>query len=250
MSWYGKIDKTYSGFGFAAATGDYTNSHFIDDVEIKEDVEDITENIKDDFSVDTGLWNYMGTSARLEDGSARITPNENWKNGAMWLKKETSNKFTTKFKYKAGESSCGTNSDGFTYMFYKNPNQLGNTGEALGVQAGSGYFIEFDSFYNGSNSEKIGKNSAHIALMKNGTSGEVLQFNNDDSITSKIADGQWHDVEVSVTSESVQVYVDSLLVIDYKGTLDTTYTGTGFSGATGGYNQNTFIDDFEIDITR
>ncbi|CDM67393.1 Hypothetical protein CM240_0223 [Clostridium bornimense] len=250
MTWYGKIDKTYNGFGFAAATGDYTNSHFIDDVEIKEDVEEITENIKDDFSADTGLWNYMGTAARLEDGFARITPNENWKNGAMWLKKETTNKFTTKFKYKAGESSCGTNSDGFTYMFYKNPNQLGNTGETLGVQADSGYFIEFDSFYNGSNSEKIGKNSAHIALMKNSTSGEVLQFNNDDSITSKIADGQWHDVEVSVTSESVQVYVDSLLVIDYKGTLDTTYTGTGFSGATGGYNQNTFIDDFEIDITR
>jgi len=257
LVWNGTLDKTYSGVGFSAGTGGYTNNHFIDDVEINEDIKPTVETIKDDFSLDTGLWNYMGCASRLTEGVARLTPNENWKAGAMWLKTQTSNSFTTKFKYKSGESSVGKNSDGFTYMFYKKQDEIGNSGEAQGFAANSGYGIEFDSFYNGSANEGIGQNSAHISLIKNstiqnnwGAGPKMLAYNVNSDIVNKLTDNNYHDVEVRVSDNTVQVYIDTIKAIDYKGTLDTTYRGTGFSGATGGYNQKNLIDNFEIAIKR
>ena len=257
LVWNGTLDKTYSGVGFSAGTGGYTNNHFIDDVEINEDIKPTLETIKDDFSLDTGLWNYMGCTSRLNEGVARLTPNENWKAGAMWLKTQTSNSFTTKFKYKSGESSVGKNSDGFTYMFYKKQDEIGNSGESQGFAANSGYGIEFDSFYNGSANEGIEQNSAHISLIKNstiqnnwGAGPKMLAYNVNSDIVNKLTDNNYHDVEVRVSDNTVQVYIDTIKAIDYKGTLDTTYRGIGFSGATGGYNQKNFIDDFEIAIKR
>jgi len=67
---------------------------------------------------------------------------------------------------------------------------------------------------------------------------------------NKLTDNNYHDVEVRVLDNTVQVYIDTIKAIDYKGTLDTTYRGTGFSGATGGYNQKNLIDNFEIAIKR
>lgn len=254
MNWYGKIDHTYSGFGFAAATGGYTDYHYIDDVSITQNVQDEKVTLTDDFSTKTNMWTYMGCS-NIDSNNQDMLLNKNssWQSGAAWLNTETSNNFTTKFKYKSGQSSNGVNGDGFTYMFFKKPGELGDNGGSIGFKAGNGYGIEFDSFYNTDGSDGIKENSPHIALIQNNTKksgGKVLSYTCNADVISKLTDNMWHDVEIDVKSDSVIVYLDGVNIISYSGTLDTTYARTGFSSATGLYNQSNEIDDFSIDINR
>lgn len=117
--------------------------------------------IKDDFSKDTDMWNYMGNAYRSKNGYAVLTDCEFNQAGAMWLKKGISLPFTTSFKYKAGG---GNGADGFVFMFAKKANELGNNGREMGFASGNGYGVEFDSFYNLFHGEQTSVNSPHIAF--------------------------------------------------------------------------------------
>lgn len=251
LSWKGNMDKNYSGLGFAAATGGYTQYHYIDDVRIEENINTVVEEVSDDFTSDTGYWNYMGNASYENNGYARLTEKRDWTAGAMWLKKEIGNRFTTKFDFKM-EQGSGL-ADGFTYMFYKKENELGDVGQSMGFAENSGYGIEFDNFYNGSGDEKIEKDSPHISLVKNSTKGYasvVLAFNNDEKVIKKLTDNQWHTVLVEVYEDQVIVLLDGEKIIDWTGELDTSNRFTGFSGATGGVNQSHMIDNFYCRIER
>ena len=251
LSWRGTLDKNYSGLGFAAATGGCTQYHYIDDVRIEEDINMVIEEIRDDFTTDTGYWNYMGNASYQPDGYARLTEKKDWTAGAMWLKKETSSRFTSEFDFKMEQGSGSA--DGFTYMFYKKGNELGDVGQSMGFAENSGYGIEFDSFYNGSNDEKIEKDSPHIALIKNSTKGyssAVLAFNNDEKVRKKLTDNQWHRVLIDICEDQVTVLLDDEKIIDWTGELDISNRFTGFSGGTGGVNQSHMIDNFYCRIER
>ena len=206
--------------------------------------------IEDDFEKENNLWSYMGTAHRSDDGYAVLTENKNHENGAMWLKQGISMPFVTTFKYKAGG---GTGADGFVFMFAKKVDELGNEGREMGFAEGNGYGIEFDSFYNKFHGEQTSVNRRHIALGKDklssGNKGDIvdsLAMNVTEEVANKLSDDNWHDVQVRVTEDGVQLYLDGERVLVYKGKLDTTYDGFGFSAATGTENNHHYIDNVVI----
>lgn len=206
--------------------------------------------IKDNFETDTDEWNFMGSAYRSSNGYAVLTKNKNAQVGAMWLKRGINKPFVTSFKYKLGG---GTGADGFVFMFGKKPNTLGNSGRELGFKVGNGYGVEFDSFYNEFHGEHCGVNTRHIALIKDklssGTAGKVLTplaVNLEPKYAKLIRDNKWHDVEVRVTTEGVDVYVDGGHAVQYTGEISFDYDGFGFAGSTGTSNDNQYIDDVVI----
>lgn len=245
LTYNGTLDDTYTSVGFAAATGSYSQYHYIDDVTINEDIEKITYTVEDDFSVDSGLWNYMGSAGYNQNQYGLLNQTAEWQAGAMWLKQEIGTEFETSFDYRIHRGNGYA--DGFTYMFFKKGNELGNTGQSMGFAENSGYAIEFDTYYNSEQDEKNNTYSMHIALVKNSTSGnssQVLACTNDENIISKLCDESEHTVKVRVTLSTVTVYIDDEKALEYIGELDTTYRNTGFSAGTGGYNESHVIDNF------
>ena len=59
-------------------------------------------------------------------------------------------------------------------------------------------------------------------------------------------DDRWHNVKIIVGHSTIEVYVDSELVLRWEGKIDRTYGGLGFSGATGYYDYWHIIDDVKI----
>lgn len=215
----------------------------------------------DKFEKDSSSWNILGDAYISEQGYLVLTENKQWQSGAAWIKEDISGPFTVKFKYKMGNGTQSSG-DGFAFMFYKKPNELGGNGRELGFKEGNGYAVEFDSFYDeyyGENTSIDGENISygkkHIALSKDiistGNKGQVidsLALNCNDEIIDKFDDNKWHNVEIRVIDNRVNVYVDGNKVISYKSDkeLDNEYSGVGFSAATGDSTENHFIDDVEI----
>ena len=245
LTYNGTFDDTYTSVGFAAATGAYSQYTYIDDVVIDENIEKTEYTVTDTFTQDLGLWNHMGSSSCAFEGFALINPAITWQAGAMWLRDEIGTEFETSFDYLI--TSGDGNADGFTYMFYKKADELGNNGSSMGFAEGSGYAIEFDTYNNGTGSEKMGCTGRHIALVKNATSGnaaQVLAYVDDADVVAKLTDGLTHSVVVKACPSQVRVYLDGELIINYEGVLDTTYRNTGFSGATGGLSESHAISNF------
>ena len=245
LEYNGTIDETYSSIGFAASTGGYSQSNYIKDILINEEFTKEEVNIVDDFSADSGEWNLMGSATLSSEGYLSINPSYTWQTGVAWLNRDIATEFETTFDYTIiGEDG---NADGFSYMFFKNKDELGFNGKNLGFSDGNGYAVEFDTYYNGLFDEKIGDNKMHIALVKNSTAGnisEVLAYNNDDEVISKLTDKESHNVNIKVCKDSVVVLLDGEEILRYEGTLDTTYRYSGFSGATGGICEEHIIDNF------
>jgi hypothetical protein len=129
------------------------------------------------------------------------------------------------------------------------------SGSRLGFNSMSvipGYGIEFDAWQNvpwdfqgiagGQQNPPADPSGSHIALIEDYT-GNHLMYVND----SRVADNNWHQVTVDVQGSSVSVSIDQSQVLKWSGTLNRTYDGFGFSGATGGVGSNYhIIDDFSI----
>jgi hypothetical protein len=212
----------------------------------------------DDFNSDSGAWGYLGSAYRDQTNQYLVLTESGFgASGVAFFKTPIRGSFTANFRYKAGGGNHG---DGFTMFFYKQKySSLDNGGsQGFSVREGSilkavpGYGIEFDGWQNipsdfqqfkESQQNPQGDPSAnHIALIKD-FSGNHLAYVDD----LRVTDNNWHQATVEVQASSVSVFVDQGLLLQWSGTLDRTYDGFGFSGATGGGGSNWhIIDDFLI----
>ena len=202
--------------------------------------------ISDDFSGDSGLWNYRGNAYRdAANQYVVLTRPVNSQVGQVLLKQSFADNFVAKFRYRAGG---GSGADGLAMLFYKNLNYTPLGGGCLGFGSVSsipncsspGYGVEFDNWYNGNINDPSGN---HIALLKDRIGNHLIQ-----SYDSRTEDFMWHDVEVNVTDTQITVSVDGGNVWSWSGPIDRSYAGFGLTAATGAANNWHIIDDVQINI--
>ncbi|MDD4498116.1 MAG: hypothetical protein PHV51_08220 [Methanosarcinaceae archaeon] len=197
-------------------------------------------HVFDNFSTDSGQWEYVGNAYRDEgNGYVVLTKPVNDQVGVIWFKPGVDSKFTAEFRYKAGG---GSGADGIVFMFYKNKNYYPYGGGNLGFSRyykGSipGYGVEFDNY----NNSEIDPSSRHIALIKDSVSCHVIYVND-----SRTEDNCWHDVKITVDETGLLMELDGSELLSWNGSFDRTYSGFGFSGATAGDNNWHLIDDVRI----
>ncbi len=208
------------------------------------------ESYSDDFSIDSGSWQYLGSTYRDQTNQYLVlTNNDGSRGGVAFFNALIQGSFTANFSYKSDGG------DGFTIFFYKQKYSTLDTGGSLSFSSPSGivpgYGIEFDSWQNiagdfqsmpGSLPNTSGDPSAHHIALIEGYVGNHLAYVND----QRIADNNWHNVSVNVQASSVSVFVDEGLVLQWNGMLNRTYAGFGFSGANGSASGWHMIDDFSI----
>jgi hypothetical protein len=213
-------------------------------------------SFSDDFSTNTGSWQYFGCAYRdTTNQNLVLTPSGNQQAGVAFFTAPIPGAFTASFRFKAGGGYQG---DGFTMFFYKQKYSAvdsSDSGCRLGFNSISvipGYGIEFDGWQNvawdfqgitgGQQNPQGDPSGSHVALIQDYT-GNHLTYVND----TRVADDNWHQATVEVQGASVSVSVDQGQVLKWSGTLNRTYDGFGFSGATGGCGSNYhIIDDFSI----
>jgi hypothetical protein len=214
----------------------------------------------DDFSTDSGAWQYLGNAYRDQTNQYLVlTTSSNDQTGVAFFRTPIQGAFTASFSYKGS-------GDGFLLFFYKQeyPSTIdweesygdnGVAGGRLGFNTQSiipGYGIEFDGWANiayefadiigGNPHPSADPSDSHIALIKDFT-GNHLAYVND----KRIYDNVWHQVSIEVQGSSVAVYFDQELVLQWNGVLDRTYGGLGFSGSNGMVEASWhMIDDFSI----
>ena len=209
-----------------------------------------TQSISDNFSTNSGLWTYLGIAYRDPTNNSLILTNSGYNQaGVAFFNYAVSGSFIANFSFICG----GTKNDGLVMFFYKQnyPSNLDYVdsyganavaGGRSGFNSGSiipGYGIEFDGWQNiasefdniigGTPNPSTGDPSAnHIALIKDFT-GDHLAWVDDQGLPANV----WHQVSVQVQSSSVAVYLDQVLVLQWSGTLNRTYSGFGFSASNG-----------------
>ena len=212
------------------------------------------ESYSDDFSIDSGLWTYLGNAYREEiDQTLVLNKGEWFQRGIVFFKHPISSSFTVSFSYLIGEGYAGLSGDALIMFFYT-PNNSTLLGSGPASQSNSGYGIEFDGWPNWA-SDFVGLNGGlinpptgdpydnHIALIEGSVGNHIVYTAND----PRVSDYIWHHVIVQVDESSVRVYVDDGLVLQWIGTLNRTYSGFGFAGLAGGGATNYHImDDFSI----
>lgn len=212
-------------------------------------------SFSDNFSTDTGAWTYLGSAYRDQTNQyVVILTNTNFgQGGAIFFKNPVEGTFTATFSYKMGGGQGGA--DGITMFFYKQYYTSIDNGGSLGFSSPGaivpGYGIEFDSWQNiasdfqnmaGGHPGAQGDPSGHhIALIEDYAGNHLAVANYD-----KVADNNWHQVIVNVQQSSVDVYVDGALILTWSGAFTQTYSGFGFSGATGDDSDWHVIDNVSI----
>ena len=212
-------------------------------------------SFSDDFSTDSGAWTYIGSAYRDATNHYIVLTDANPSEGGVaFLNYAVSGSFTANFSYLAGG---GSGADGFTMFFYKQQYSTLDNGGSLAFTSPDtivpGYGIEFDSWQNPasdphlspgqlSNPSQGDPPTPYIGLIEN-YAGNHLAYT---AIDPRVDDDTWHNVSVVVGNSSVSVYVDQGLVLQWTGALNTTYSGFGFSGATGSFTDWHLISNFSI----
>ena len=225
------------------------------------------ESYAEDFSTDSGTWQYFGSAYRSQTNQQLVLTSASVdQTGIAFFNAPIQGSFIANFSYKIGGGNSNLKNDGLILFFYKQkyPSTIdyaesygdnGIAGGRLGFNSGSivpGYGIEFDGWHNiayefadiagGQPNPQEDPSGNHIALLKDFT-GDHLVYVND----QRIADNVWHRVSVEVQGSSIKVFVDQGLVLQWSGELNRTFDGFGFSGSNGMIGGNWhIIDDFSI----
>jgi len=212
-----------------------------------------TIDFQDDFSTNpntNGKWSIFryANDSNYEaywsagEGNWYLTRNSGDKAAAVFAKYELkAQRWQAKFNFKI---TGGNGADGFVFMFYKNKSAYGRPqpGGSLGFvlspneTAVAGYGLEFDTYGD------YGISSPHIAIIKDTQKNHLTYLT-----SSNLRTSTYHNVEVNFQSGIIQVIFDGAQVMNYTiPNMDYTYSGIGFSSATGMSNDNHIVDNFEL----
>lgn len=208
----------------------------------------VSNRIVEDFndSLDSTIWKLLG-NATIEDGSLLLTPSASGQTGTLWLDGGMAPPYTVSYRFKfANISDNGggyyqDGADGIVFMFNKHQNVDVVSGGGMGFEINNGYGIEFDSFVN-----EWDPNSApgHIALFQDNPANTPLQYMD----AHNLEDGLWHDVLIYVDVDSILLYMDNELMLNYDHGIpfNSEHQGIGISASTGWYFEEHWIDDLVI----
>lgn len=200
--------------------------------------------VSDDFSADSGRWTYAGMAYRdAARGHVVLTNATGWTYGQLWLDVGRTAPFKATFRYWIGG---GSGADGIVFMFHKQTGYAPDVGGTLGFTLpphGSlwpvpGYGVEIDGWYN----PGWDPSPSHIALIQD-RSDRNLAWASD----PRTKDSTWHTVEVRVEEAAVTVSVDGAELFHWSGEIDRTFSGIGFSAATGAATNWHLVDDVRIE---
>ncbi|MCK4266069.1 MAG: hypothetical protein KAX31_02240, partial [Thermoplasmata archaeon] len=181
----------------------------------------------------------VGTALRFINAYMELTPSAGGLVGrALFMDgmMDTPSRFAVEFDYQIGNLG-GTGADGFVFMFYKDTDYAPGGGGSLGFGTTQGYGIEFDHWQNGAD-----PSAEHVALIEDNSDTHLA------SADANIDDGVWHHVRVEVDTSTVTVYHVDMVnpIFTWTGTIDRSFGGMGFCGATGGSWAHHWVDNFEI----
>jgi hypothetical protein len=173
-----------------------------------------------------------------ENGIYYLTRDGYRMSGAVLTAKRelTSRRWKARFRYRI--SGEGTLADGFVFFFYKGPQkrqpQLGGT---VAFDGSAGYGVFFDTWPN------AGDDPPSVSIVRDSVSNHLVQKKE-----PKVADQQWHAVEVVFDQGRIVVSIDGTRVLDYvEKKFDYTHSRFGFTAATGGAFADHAIDDFVLE---
>ncbi len=203
----------------------------------------------DDFSQDPAAQWLLLKDARWDSRNktlilASIVPGNT---SAVWLRKNTTAPFTAEFSYYVGGGNSG---NGFVFIFYKYPDYDPGAGRFLGFACrpdekpcpqrdAPGYGVEWDTLYNNGAYNVHDPSPSHIALIKDNVNQHLAYVN------TTIRD-QWHNAKIIVKDNSLQVYVDQQLMLNWQGSFNKTYNRLGFGGASLVHYDWHLIDNVKI----
>lgn len=234
-------------FRYGAATWDWwwevdnvnVHANFAPDIGIEINGWQYSNDFSDDFSEDSGFWNYRGYAYRDTAGGGRVllTGDVTGQYGQANFDDYISTDFQADFRYWAGS---GSGADGMCFMFYKDLAYLPGAGGSLGFDGSNGYAIEFDNYFNGG----VDPNERHIGIIQNSYTNHLAVTGWD----NRVEDSTWHNVRVTVIGNTITVYVDDMItpLLQWTGAIDRSYGGMGFSAGTGGLTNYHYVDDVRI----
>jgi hypothetical protein len=199
-----------------------------------------------DAPIDPAEWLLSGNGASqdLTNGWLVLTPPENDNTGSAFLTEAIdATKFDASFRFYIGD---GNGADGMTFAWVRGPSFLGGGGGSMGFYGLDGYAVKFDTYTGGAPEPE----NYVAAVAGSQGSGSTGFFFND--TIPEMEDTGWFYVEIEFDNGHLQMWMSNesqgyplTLVLD-----DTIpdYVGFdayfGFTGATGGLNNNHLVDDF------
>ncbi|MDB5053886.1 MAG: hypothetical protein JWM44_1936 [Bacilli bacterium] len=197
--------------------------------------------LSDDFSKENNSWKLLGSAKRTKDGKIMLTPSEQSKVGTIWLKQTLKPPYVVDFRFQmTGIDPSHIGADGITFMFNKQQNTSPISGGGMGFEINNGYGVEFDSYSN-----SFDPKYNHISLFKNNPDHSVSPALQQVQ-ASGFEDTNWHNVKIDVGIDTVKIYLDNTLKINWSGTIDSSFSGIGFTASTGFYYNTQYIDDVTI----
>ncbi|WP_246066839.1 cadherin-like beta sandwich domain-containing protein [Paenibacillus koleovorans] len=195
----------------------------------------------DDFSSNTGLWDFIGSASRTSN-YVELTPSQDNKAGVLWLKQKLAPPFNISFSFRIDQGGTQP-ADGLVFLFNKQKNTSPVSGGGLGFEPGNGYGVEFDTYRNAGD-----PSAPHMSLFRNNTDHTIPGTLLSQATPPNFIGSSFHTVKIEVTATTVKAYLDGTLRLNWTGTLDNTYEGIGFAAATGASTSRHVIDD--VVITR
>jgi len=203
-----------------------------------------------DDPLEPGAWSFQGSASQDQtQGLLEITPASNNQTGAAWLNETIDcTQFRASFKFWIGD---GNGADGLVFAWVREQG-MGGGGGSLGWYGGglTGYGIVFDTYPTPAvNQVSFEDPEVHTGSDTGGFVSYEPPVDMDNA-------GGWFDVEVEMDNGHLRVWMTNeaegfakTLAIDY--TL-AGYQGFdayfGFTGATGGLNNNHWVDDLAINM--
>jgi hypothetical protein len=192
-------------------------------------------SMSDDFSGDTGNWQYV-SSAKRTNGYIEVAPAQNGAVGIAWLKQDVRYPFVVEFR-----AQTSTSGEGMVFMFHQDKGYTPAGGGRLGATNSppttDGWGVELDVRSSGGSDT----GAPHLGLV-----GDPLGFHFKSDSSVKFNDNKWHSFKIEIQWSTITLSFDGKEVWHFS---DYSYknakgSGMGFSAASSGGAFR--VDDFKL----
>jgi gliding motility-associated-like protein len=192
-----------------------------------------------------GQYVVNGNAEQLSCNCYRLTQAIDTQSGSVWNSNQLNLNTPFDFTFNVYLGSNDEGADGIAFVLQPISTSIGSTGGGLGYQGiDPSLSVEIDTYTNGWDPVYD-----HVAIMANGdvnhsTPNNLVGPASALANNANIEDGQEHLLRVAwnPTTQTMQVYIDALLRVEYTGDIitdifsDDPMVFWGFTGSTGGLN--------------